>query len=312
MGEQTKKVIVVGATGTLGNKIVKALQAQGADVTAMVRPTSNRSKLEEMGVKNFVIGDMMEKSSLKGALSPSFGFDAIVVSAAGYTGHTKGDSPLTDTIGYQNLVDATKEAGIPRFVMISILECDKAKGVPHFYNKYLVEKYLAEKKQPFIALRAGAFLDQTRDFILPKITKGILPVFFQGSAYSYGMIYTPDLARYTAMAASILPDSALNKTVDVGWAEPVNEIKLAEAFEKVLKKPIKTEAAIPPFVVKIMFPLLSIFKGGMGDMLQMIKWVKTGAYVSKNTQLQKEFFGDLPTVDEAIRRYCKDKDLIPE
>jgi len=37
------------------------------------------------------------------------------------------------------------------------------------------------------------------------------------------------------------------------------------AFEKVLNKPIRTEAAIPPFVLKVIFPILSIFKGGMGD-----------------------------------------------
>ena len=112
-----KKVVVAGATGNLGNKIVKALLDQGAKVTAMVRATSNRTKLEEMGVKNFVVGDMMDKASLKEALSPKYGFDAIVASAAGYTRHSKGDSAKTDTVGYQNLVDATREAGIPRFVL---------------------------------------------------------------------------------------------------------------------------------------------------------------------------------------------------
>ena len=60
----TKKVVVVGATGALGNKIVKALLTQGAEVTAMVRASSNRSSLENIGVKNFVIGDMMNKDSL--------------------------------------------------------------------------------------------------------------------------------------------------------------------------------------------------------------------------------------------------------
>ena len=149
----------------------------------------------------------MNPVSLKEALSPKHGFDAIVSSAAGYTKHTKGDNPETDTMGYKNLVDATKAAGIPRFVLISILESDKAVNVPHFHNKYLIEQYLKEKGQPFIVLRAGAFLDQTPDLILSKITKGILPVFFEG--VDYGTIYTPDLARYTAMAAVSLPDSEL-------------------------------------------------------------------------------------------------------
>jgi len=306
----TKKVVVAGATGALGNKIVKALLAQGAEVTAMVRASSNKSNLENLGINNFVIGDMMDKDSLKEALSPGHGFDAIVASAAGYTRHSKGDNTLTDTVGYQNLVDATKEAGIPRFVLISILECNHATKVPHFYNKYLIEKYLAEKKQPFIALRPGAFLDQTADYILPKITKGILPVFFPKG--NYGMIYTPDLAAYTAMAAISLADSELNTTIDVGWSTPVNSDTLAAAFEKVLKKPVKAKLVIPPFLLNYVLPLAGKIFGRLSDLTKMVNWVGTGVYVSRNTQRQKELFGDLPTVEEAVTRYCKDRNLITE
>lgn len=307
---KTKKVVVVGASGALGNKIVTALLKQGATVTAMVRASTNRNTLEKIGVKNFVVGDMMNKESLKEALSSNHGFDAIIASAAGYTKHSKGDSPLTDTVGYQNLIDATKESGIPRFVLISILECDNAINVPHFHNKYLIEKYLLEKKQPFVALRPGAFLDQTQDFILPKITKGVLPVFFADG--NYGMIYTPDLARYAAIAATSLPDSELNTTIDVGWSTPVNSGALASAFEKLLKKPIKAKAVIPSFMLKIVLPIVAKFNEDVYDLLEMVNWIKTGAYVSRNTQRQKELFGDLPTIEEAVTRYCKDRSLISE
>ena len=302
-----KKVVVAGATGNLGRKIVKALIQQGAEVTAMVRATSNRSKLEAMGVKNFVTGDMMDKASLITALSGN-GFDTIVASAAGYTKHTKGDNPDTDTTGYRNLVDATKEAGIPRFVLISILESDKAVSVPHFHNKYLIEKYLAEKKQPYIALRPGAFFDWSDDTIVKGIKKGSVPMFFDG--VDYGTIYTPDLARYVAIAATSLPDSELNAYVDVGWSTPVNSQSMAAAFSKVLNKPVKAKPVIPAFLFKIMAPVASAFSESMKDMVGMIKWINTGEYVSRNTEKQKQLFGDLPTIEEAVRRFCKDKGLI--
>lgn len=302
-----KKVIVAGATGQLGNKIVKALVEQGADVTAMVRPTSDRSKLEAMGIRNFVIGDMMDKSSLKNALS-SGGFDTIVASAAGYTRHTKGDRPDTDTIGYRNLVDATKDAGIPRFVLISILESDKAISVPHFHNKYLIEKYLAEKKQPYIALRPGAFFDWSDDTLVKNLKKGVFPMFFDG--VDYGTIYTPDLARYVAIAATTVPDSELNSHVDVGWSTPVNSQSMAAAFSKVLNRPIKAKPVIPAFVFKIVAPIAAAFSENMKDMVAMVKWVNTGEYVSRNPEKQKQLFGELPTIEEAVRRFCKDKGLI--
>jgi|WetSurSiteA1Bulk_404760.scaffolds.fasta_scaffold00678_2 uncharacterized protein YbjT (DUF2867 family) len=304
----TKKVVVAGATGKLGNKIVKALIDQGAEVTALVRATSNRTVLEKLGVKNFVIGDLMNRTSLHKALAPAHGFDAIVASAAGYTRHSKGDSAKTDTIGYQNLVDAAKETGIPRFVLISILECDKAKQVPHFYNKYLTEKYLIEKQQPFIALRPGAFFDWDDDSMVKKIKKGIVPVFFHG--VDYGTIYTPDLARYTAMAAISLPESELNTTVDVGWSTPVNGTTLASAFGKVLGKPFEAKPVIPSIVIKVIAPIIALFSDFMHDMLEMVKWVNTGVYVSKNTERQLKLFGDLPTIEEAVNRYVKDQNLI--
>ena len=304
---QTKKVIVAGATGYLGSQIVKELIKQGADVTAMIRASSNRSALIKMGVKNFVIGDMMDANSLKQALSSNHSFDAIVASAAGYTRRKKGDSSTTDTIGYKNLVDATKKAGIPRFVLISILESDKAVSVPHFHNKFLIEKYLREKKQPFIALRPGAFLDQTPDFIIDKIKKGILPTFLTGT---YGIIYTPQLAKYTAMAAVALPDTELNTSIDVGWDRPVNEKILQAAFANVLKKDIKTKPVFPSFILKFILPIVGRFNENIKDMYEMIKWIDKGIYISKNPQRQKELFGELPTVEESVRQYCIDKGLI--
>jgi uncharacterized protein YbjT (DUF2867 family) len=251
---------------------------------------------------------MMDADSLKRALAQTPKADAVVASAAGYTGHTKGDSPRTDTEGYRNLADAAKAAAIPRFVLISILECDKAPGVPHFYHKHLAEKYLKEIGQPFIALRPGAFLDQAKDFVLAKVQKGIFPAFVPG--VSMGMIYTGDLARYAAIAAVSLPAGELGNAVDVGWDRPVSGEDLADAFSKVLGKKVVTKPAIPGFVVNFVLPAAGLFNPGARDMHAMIKWIKTGVYKSSNTQKQKELFSDLPTVEEAVRRYCRDNELI--
>ncbi len=302
-----KTVAVVGASGYLGLKIVEALLDQGASVRAIVRATTDRTKLEALGVVDFAVGDMMDPGSLKAAFARSPKADALVSSAAGYTRHSKEDSAKTDVDGYRNLVDACREAGIPRFVLISILESDKAVAVPHFYHKYLAEEYLKNQRQPFIALRAGAFLDQARDMALPRLKNGIYPEFFHG--VSLGMAYTPDLARYAAMAATSLPDSALGRIVDIGWESPADGSSLAEAFSRVLAKPVEARPAFPPMFRKIVMPLMGIFNEGLRDMSAMMKWVGTGVYVSRDPQAQKELFGELPTIEEAVRRYCRDRGL---
>ncbi len=304
-----KKIITLfGATGALGLKIAQEVIAQGAHVRAVVRTTSNRTNLEKLGVTEFITGDMMDPSSLKAAMAVSPKADAVIASAAGYTGHTKGDNPKIDTEGYRNLADASKNAGISRFILISILECDKAPTVPHFYHKYQTEQYLRSIGQPFIALRPGAFLDQTVDFVYPKVQKGIFPEFIPG--VKMGMIYTPDLARYAAMAAVSLPESALNSTIDVGWDRPVSGDDVAAAFSKVLGKKIIAKPAFPAFVANVIMPIIGLFKENIKDLVAMIRWIKTGIYVSSDTKRQKELFSDLPSVEEAVRRYSKDRKLI--
>ncbi|MEI8093422.1 MAG: NAD(P)H-binding protein [Spirochaetales bacterium] len=301
-----KIVTVVGATGALGLEIAKALLAKGAQVRALVRATSDRTALSAAGVTDFVVADLLDPGTLQKALSSEPRAVAVVASAAGYTAHTKGDTAKVDTEGYHNLIDACKNAGLGRFVLISILECDKATTVPHFYNKFVAESYLQKRKQTYLALRAGAFLDQSKDLVAAGLKNGVYPEFVPGA--TLGMIYTPDLAKYAAQAALELPDTAMNQSVDVGWNVPATGTVLAAAFAKVLGKPVVSKPAFSPVMMALM-PLLAAFNPALKDTLAMVQWIKKGDYVSKNTQKQKDLFGELPTVDDVAARYCSNNSM---
>ncbi len=305
-------VTVVGASGTLGSEIVRALVEKGAKVRAMVRATSSRTKLESLGVTDFVVADLRDPTSLQRALTAEPRALAVVASAAGFTAHsarTKGDNSRTDTEGYCNLVDAAKGAGVPRVVLISILECDKASEVPHFREKFLAEQYLAQKRQPYIALRAGAFLDRAQDVVAQRVRKGVFPDIVPGVPLD--MIYSPDLARYAAEAALDLPSSVLNQSVDVRCSVPATGPMVAAAFTRVLGRRVVAKPVFPPALVG-MLPLLAWFAPQrLRDQVPVLAWIRKGAYVSHETQAkQKDLFGDLPTIEDSVARYCRDKGLI--
>lgn len=116
-------------------------------------------------------------------------------------------------------------------------------------------------------------------------------------------------APRAALAAS-LPDSELNSIVDVGLSTPVTNTRLAATFSNVLGRPIQPKPLAPPFITKLVMSVGALFSPNMKDMYEMIKWVNTGVYVSKNTQRQKQLFGDLPTIEEAVSRYAKDNKLL--
>jgi uncharacterized protein YbjT (DUF2867 family) len=307
---ENRIVTVVGASGTLGSAIVRALLERGVRVRAMVRATSDRTKLESLGVTDYLVADLNDPISLQRTLMAEPRAEAVVASAAGFTAHsrrTKGDNSRTDIEGYQNLVDAAKNAGVPRVILISILECDKAPGVPHFRQKFMTEEYLVKKRQPYLALRAGAFLDRTRDIVAQKVRKGIFPEWVPGVAMS--MIYTPDLARHAAQAALDVPVSALNQSVDVCWDTPAAGQQLAMAFTRTLGRPVIAKPAIPSFLFSVL-PLLARLLPSLRDSYAVLKWIRKGGYDSRDTQKQKDLFGEPPTIEDAVSRYCADKGLV--
>ena len=123
------------------------------------------------------------------------------------------------------------------------------------------------------------------------------------------MIYTPDLAGYAAQAALDVPASALNQSVDVCWDVPVTGPQLAAAFTRALGRPVVAKPAIPPLLFALL-PLLARFVPSLRDSNAVLAWIRKGGYVSRDTQKQTELFGNLPTIEEAVARYCRDKGLI--
>jgi hypothetical protein len=261
----------------------------------MVRATSDRTKLEAIGVTEFVVADLRDASSLQRAMTAEPRAEAVIASAAGFSAHsarTKGDNSRADTEGYRDLVDAVKSAGVPRFILISILECDK---------------YLTEQRQPYLALRGGAFLDRAQDVVAPKVRKGVFPDIVPGVALD--MIYSPDLARYAAEAALDLPASALNQSVDVCCDVPATGPMVAAAFTRALGRPVVAKPVFPSIVVA-MLPLVAWFVPSLRAQAKVLAWIRRGGYISHAKQKQKDLFGELPTIEDSVARYCRDKGLI--
>ena len=127
-----KRVVVVGATGTVGTPVTKALLEAGFEVTAFTRASSNNDF--PAGVKVSEVEDYEDVAALTKALK---GQDA-VVSTIAYGG-----------AGYQkNLLDASIAAGVKRFLP-SQFGCDhknpKTAKLPVFKPKIELETYIEEK-----------------------------------------------------------------------------------------------------------------------------------------------------------------------
>ncbi|XUL90023.1 SDR family oxidoreductase [Streptomyces galilaeus] len=187
-------VLIVGATGSLGSKVVDELLKRGKNVRALVRPTTDASRLESRGVE-IARGDMLDIGSLVAAMN---GADAVITTAAGYTRGGKNANDI-DTIGNANLAEAAHRTGIRRFVLTSILTSDQTPQVPHFWHKKLAEDKLEQLGVPFVALRPGAFLDQVATMAGNPLDKGRL-IWMSKATVPLTFVRTSDLAAYLAAA----------------------------------------------------------------------------------------------------------------
>jgi nucleoside-diphosphate-sugar epimerase len=106
------KILVTGATGKVGSRLVQRLVRRGDDVRALVR---DKSKLDAKGV-SAVVGDLLDPASLAAAVK---GIDAVVHCAAFFRGATEAQAHATNDQGTRHLADAARSAGVKRFVFTS-------------------------------------------------------------------------------------------------------------------------------------------------------------------------------------------------
>lgn len=108
-------VLVTGATGKVGRRLVPYLVSRGHRVRALVRDLEKANFLAGEGVE-LVLGDLLDVSSLGAATQ---GADAVVHCAAFFRGATPEQAHAVNDQGTRNLAAAAIEAKVKRFVFTS-------------------------------------------------------------------------------------------------------------------------------------------------------------------------------------------------
>ncbi len=130
-------VLVTGGTGFIGAKVVHALRARELPVRALVRERSRGRRLESWGVE-LAEGDVTDAGGLRRAAE---GCDVIVHLVAIIRGRAA-EFERVMTQGTRDLVEASRAAGIRRFVLMSALGVDEQTKdlVPYYRAKWEMER----------------------------------------------------------------------------------------------------------------------------------------------------------------------------
>jgi nucleoside-diphosphate-sugar epimerase len=109
------KILVTGATGKVGSRLVKRLVRRGDQVRALVRDPTRVADLREDRIE-LVVGDLLDADSLAAAVR---GVDAVVHCAAFFRGATPEQAHAVNDLGSQHLASAARAASVTRFIFTS-------------------------------------------------------------------------------------------------------------------------------------------------------------------------------------------------
>jgi uncharacterized protein YbjT (DUF2867 family) len=107
-------VLVFGASQGTGLEVTRLLAGRNEQVTAFVRPTSERDPLEALGV-DLAVGDALDAESVEAAFSSGH-YRAVISTIGGKRGQ-----PRPDLEGTITIVEAAKRHGIKRMLMVTMV-----------------------------------------------------------------------------------------------------------------------------------------------------------------------------------------------
>lgn len=208
-------ILVVGATGAVGETLVRTLRKLKVDTRALVRSGSEYFWLNDTGTQ-FFFGDLRDKTSIERS---TIGIEYAILSAD-IAMETRDNNYQHIQNGYEHLVQSLKKRGCKKIILISCLGTESDLPIPSFYTRRSLEKLVINSSIPYTILRTPP---HETFFLRLAINNTVLPKCSGNILYP---ITTYDISLMAA--ASIDLRSTVNKVISIGGKQ---ELSARGAYE---------------------------------------------------------------------------------
>jgi len=243
------KILLTGATGYIGKRLLPVLVAAGHEVICCVRDTSKFNPIESLKDSISVLKlDLLDKTSLEGIPEDIDGAYYLVHSMS-----SSGDYKSMEEASSINFRTALERTKVKHVIYLGGIINDKALS-KHLTSRKNVETELSKGDYNFTALRAGiiigsgsASFEIIRDLV-EKLPLMVTPKWLNTKCQPIGISDVIDF-----LSKSIFNLKTFNQNFDIGGPDVLSYKNMLLDFAKVRKLKRKI------FVVPIMTPKLSSY-----------------------------------------------------
>ncbi|SNS94454.1 divinylchlorophyllide 8-vinylreductase [[Luteovulum] sphaeroides subsp. megalophilum] len=252
-----RRILMLGATGTIGQATARALLARGHEVVCLLRPrgTRRQARLPDGAVLRY--GDVTDPQSLARDGFCGERFDALVSCLASRTGVPR-DAWAIDHAAHSHALAAARAAGVTQVVLLSAI-CVQRPLLAFQQAKLAFEEELMRSRLAWSIVRPTAFFKSLSGQV-KRVQEGRpFLVFGDGTLTACKPISDDDLGRYMALC---LEDPALrNRILPIGGPGPALTPRAqAEMLFRLMGRPPKIRQ-VPVALLDAIIAVLSL--GGL-------------------------------------------------
>ena len=248
------KILLVGATGTLGRQIAKQAIEEGHEVRCFVRNPRKASFLQEWGCE-LTKGNLLNSGDIDYALQD---IEVVIDSATGRPEDSKSIYE-TDWDGKLNLFNACESKKIKRVIFLSILSTEKFRNVPLMDVKYCTEKLLEKSNFDYTIFKCAAFMQGViSQFAIPVLDSQA--VWMSGTPTKIAYMNTQDMAKI--VVSSINNPKSYKLSLPLVGPRAWDSDEVISLCEKYSNKKAKI-FRVSPFLIKATQNVVSFFQDAL-------------------------------------------------
>ncbi len=261
-------VLVVGATGRVGSRVVQILRQEGRPVRALCRSEAKAVSLRSLGTE-IAIGDLGDPRSLADACQ---GVNAVITAATSLNPRRLRAAyrpEVIDDQGHRTLFDVARRSGVKHLIYISALGVDHPEAPRQFRVKRGVEETLQASGLPYTILRPSGFMENLLPVIATMERWGITPLAGSGrSPITY--IATQDVAE-VAVRALDRPE-AQGRILEFGGPEDLSNRDCVGIASRVMGRRVRI-VPIPLSILRWGGEVLRPLLPGLREFLAIVAFV---------------------------------------